>query len=289
MLSELELNWPRQVCPERRQNQSGGPAAAPKACAAIDVPVADATTGHAPASETPISSATLTGMSHPPLDWRQLDAYLFDIDGTLANTRGRVHYNSFHTALRQVYGCDGRIDPVPVHGSTDIAILRATLEYHGCLDNEFAQRLPRARELMCAEVARNASGLEVELCPAIPELLAWLHSAGKLLGVVTGNFEQIGWRKLEGGGIRRFFDFGSFSDQREKREDIFRHGMELARQLRGPATSVCFVGDTPSDIRAARQLGVTVIAVATGIYSFEELAKEAPTLCIRTCAELLAS
>jgi len=226
-------------------------------------------------------------MATPPFNWRQFDAYLFDIDGTLANTRGGVHYNSFHTALREIYGCEGRIDPVPVHGNTDIGILRAALEYHGQTTDNFEALLPRAQQLMCAEVARNAAMLEVELCPAIPELLAELQREGKLLGVVTGNLEQIGWRKLERGGIRHLFDFGSFSDRREKREDIFRHGIQLARQRRGPATSVCFIGDTPSDIRAAAQLRVPVIAVATGIYPVEELVKEAPTHCIRSCAELI--
>ena len=226
-------------------------------------------------------------MSPPPFDWRRFDAYLFDIDGTLANSHGGVHYNSFHTALREVYGCEGRIDPVPVHGNTDIGILRAALEFHGASTANFEELLPRARQIMCVEVARNAAGLEVELCPGIRDLLELLRRDGKLLGVVTGNFEQIGWRKLERGGIRQFFDFGSFSDQREKREDIFRHGIELARQLRGPQTSVCFVGDTPSDILAARQLGVPIIAVATGIYSLTELVKEVPTLCISTCAELI--
>jgi len=220
-------------------------------------------------------------------DWRQFDAYLFDIDGTLANTRGGVHYNAFHTALREVYGCQGRIDPVPVHGNTDIGILRAALEYHGCSTRNFQELLPRAREMMCAEVARNAAGLQVDLCPGIPALLLLLRREGKLLGVVTGNFEQIGWRKLERGGIRWFFDFGSFSDQSEKREDIFRRGIGLARQMRGPQTSVCFLGDTPSDIRAAAQVGAPVIAVATGIYPLGELAKEAPALCISTCAKLL--
>jgi len=222
--------------------------------------------------------------------WRDFDAYLFDIDGTLANTRGGVHYNSFHTALREVYGCEGRIDSVSVHGNTDIGILRATLEHYSQLPNDFEALLPRARELMCAEVTRNAAGLDVELCPAIPEVLALLRGEGKLLGVVTGNFEEIGWRKLERGGVRHFFEFGSFSDAREKREDIFRHGIELARRLRGRSdTSVCFIGDTPSDIRAAAQLGMPVIAVATGIYSHQELADERPTLCITSCAELIAS
>jgi phosphoglycolate phosphatase-like HAD superfamily hydrolase len=222
-------------------------------------------------------------------NWRQFDAYLFDIDGTIASTRGGVHYNSFHTALREVYGCEGRIDPVPVHGNTDIGILRATLQHYGRLGDDFEVLLPKALELMCAEVARNADGLQVELCPAIPELLALLRKQGKLLGVVTGNLEQIGWAKLKRGGVRELFDFGSFSDRRERREDIFRHGIERARRLRGSTTSVCIVGDTPSDIRAAAQLGVPVIAVATGIYSRQELEREAPELCVATCAELIGT
>ena len=142
---------------------------------------------------------------------------------------------------------------------------------------------------MCAEVAQNAERMGVEVCPAIPELLGELRQRGKLLGVVTGNLEPIGWRKLERGGIREFFDFGSFSDQHEARSDIFRHGIEMARAIRGPETSVCFVGDTPNDVRAAADVGMPVIAVATGIYSREDLAKESPTVCVATCEELLST
>ncbi len=227
-------------------------------------------------------------MTSSGFNWRGYDAYLFDIDGTLLNTHDGVHYNSFHTALREVYGCDGRIDDVPVHGNTDIGILRAALERHCSLRaGEFEAKLPQALNMMCAEVERNADRILPELCPSIADLLASLHGEGKLLGVVTGNLERIGWRKLEKAGIRKYFDFGSFSDTSEKREDIFRHGVEHARRLRGPQTSVCFVGDTPADIRAAASLGLPVIAVATGIYSREQLVEHAPPLCVGTVAELL--
>jgi phosphoglycolate phosphatase-like HAD superfamily hydrolase len=220
--------------------------------------------------------------------WREYDAYLFDIDGTLLNTNDGVHYNSFHTALREVYGCQGRIDEVPVHGNTDIGILRAALKHHGSLpDGDFETKLPQALEMMCAEVERHADQIRPELCPSIAEMLACLHAEGKLLGVVTGNLERIGWSKLERAGIRKYFDFGSFSDQREKREDIFRHGAAQARGLRGPNTTVCFVGDTPADIRAADAIGLPVIAVATGIYSRQQLTEHAPALCVGTVAELL--
>jgi phosphoglycolate phosphatase-like HAD superfamily hydrolase len=92
---------------------------------------------------------------------------------------------------------------------------------------------------------------------------------------------------LERAGIRQYFDFGSFSDHNEKREAIFLSGVEAARRLRGPKTSVCFVGDTPSDIHAAAHLGLPVIAVATGIYSREQLAEHSPALCVASVAELL--
>jgi phosphoglycolate phosphatase len=227
---------------------------------------------------------------HPSdFDLFQFDAYLFDIDGTLANTRGGAHYNSFHTALREVFGCDTRIDNVPVHGNTDPGILRAALQHCGKLPDDFESRLPRAWAIMNAEVAQKADEMKVELCPGIPELLAELRRQGKLIGVVTGNLEEVGWLKLERGGIRHFFDFGSFSDTREKREDIFHHGVELARNLRGPETTVCFIGDTPNDVRAAEHLGLPVVAVATGIYSREDLAKESPTVCVTTCNELLTA
>jgi len=226
-------------------------------------------------------------MPSTSFNWRACDAYLFDIDGTLLNSRDGVHYNSFHTAMREVYACEGRIDGVPVHGNTDIGILRAALKHHGFFrDGEFESKLPQALEIMCAEVERNADRIRPELCPSIAELLAALHGKGKLLGVVTGNLERIGWKKLERAGIRQYFEFGSFSDIHEKREDIFRHGAAQARNLRGSNTSICFVGDTPADIQAAAALGLPVIAVSTGIYSREQLAEFGPPLCVGTVAEL---
>ncbi len=227
-------------------------------------------------------------MTSSPFNWRAYDTYLFDIDGTLLNTRDGVHYDSFHTALREVYGCEGRIDDVPVHGNTDIGILRAALKHHGALQaGDFEAKLPQALDMMCAEVARNADRICPELCPSITELLASLRAEGKLLGVVTGNLERIGWSKLERAGIRKYFDFGSFSDRREKREDIFRQGVADARLLRGPETTVCFVGDTPADIHAAASIGMPVIAVATGIYSRQQLTEHGPPLCVQTLTELL--
>ncbi|MBI2677482.1 MAG: HAD family hydrolase [Candidatus Koribacter versatilis] len=222
--------------------------------------------------------------------WLEGDAYLFDIDGTLLNSRDGVHYQAFHSAIQAVFGVSSRIDGVPVHGNTDLGIVRAVLEREGVSPAIFERDVPRLIAHMGEEVTRNAAQLAPELCPAIFELLTLLQSKGKLLGVVSGNLERIGWLKLEASGLRPFFAFGSFSDHHESREDIFRVGIaEARRRLGRDLAEIYVVGDTPADIRAARMTGVPVIVLATGIFPFKELSAHRPDGCFACCTDLLAA
>ena len=213
--------------------------------------------------------------------------YLFDIDGTLLNSRDGVHYNAFHRAVREVFGVESKIDGVPVHGNTDIGILRAVVVREGISDDDFREKLPRALQLMCREVEDKRARLRPALCASVGELLRSLHGAGKLLGIVSGNLEPIGWAKVNAAGLLHYFDFGSFSDRNELREDIFRYGIEEVRRRRGENARTYLVGDTPADIGAARKVNTPVIAVATGIYSVEELQKHWPDACVSCCTDLL--
>ena len=231
--------------------------------------------------------ANLQQNSKKPAQWIEADAYLFDIDGTLLNSRDGVHYNAFHAAARQVFGVDSRIDGVPVHGNTDIGILRAVVRRAGLSDLEFESKIPAALELMCSEARRNAGALAPELCPAVKELLSLLRRNHKLLSIVSGNLEPIAWLKLEAAGIRHFFSFGSFCGPRELRQEIFRHGIEETRRRLGHDAKICVVGDTPADIEAALKLDVPIMAVATGIYKIDDLQPCGPTACVSCCTELV--
>jgi phosphoglycolate phosphatase-like HAD superfamily hydrolase len=229
------------------------------------------------------------------------DAYLFDIDGTLLNVRDATHYFAFLNAMREVFGVDCNLDGVPVHGNTDIGILRAALRRQGVSDQTFDAAIPQALDRMCAEVVRNFADLRAEPCGAVFPLLQRLQQRGKLLGVVTGNLETIGWAKLEAAGMRHFFQFGCFSasagvagDCRpplplllERRADILRLGVAEVHRRVGTAARICAVGDTPSDIEAARELGIPIVAVATGNYSRRQLAELLPDVCAATYEELL--
>jgi phosphoglycolate phosphatase-like HAD superfamily hydrolase len=262
--------------------------------AAPPLSVADARGNSAP----PLPVADARGNSASPLsaagakaagagfDWRSFDAYLFDIDGTLLNSRDGVHYEAFMLAMREMYGRQVGMDGVPVQGSTDPIILLAALERAGVCEAEGRAGLDEAMARMCAEVEARADELRPELCGAVPRLLAELRSAGKLLGVTSGNIERIGWAKLKAAGIGEYFSFGSFSDRNESRTEIFRWGAEEAKRRLGGEARVCFVGDTPADVASAKACGFPVIAVATGIFSTMELAKGEPEMCIPGCEAL---
>jgi len=95
-----------------------------------------------------------------------------------------------------VFGLEFRLDGVPVHGNTDVGILRAYFEQAGLPAAEWRSRLPQALEFMSAEVERNAEDLCPEVCRGIPDVLQRLSDTGKLLGVASGNLERVGWAKL---------------------------------------------------------------------------------------------
>jgi len=223
----------------------------------------------------------------PAVNWIDADAYLFDIDGTLLNAYGGAHYNAFHSALKNSFNLDCKIDGVQLHGNTDIGILRAVLAREGLNNGELEAKLSETLEHMCDEVEKNRGQLTASVCPGIPELVETLRRQKKLLGVATGNLERIGWMKVEAGNLREYFSFGAFADRHEKREDIFCNGVAEVKRRLGPSATVCVIGDTPFDIHAAKSAGIPVIAVATGIYSLDQLAEHAPDICVASCTDLL--
>jgi len=233
-------------------------------------------------SPTPVAPAQSSAFR-----WDAADAYLFDVDSTLLYSRDGVHYNAFLNAMRQFFAVPPKIDGVPLHGNTDLGIIRTVLRRQGVSDAEIDAKLPLVTAAMCAEVERNAARMHPELCPSVEEVVKRLAAAGKLLGLATGNLETIAWKKLEACGLRPYFVFGSFSDHRELRTDVVRWGVDEARRRLGQEAAVYVVGDTPSDIQAARAAGVPVIAVATGIFSLEDLKSHRPDLCVSCCTELV--
>ena len=218
--------------------------------------------------------------------WDRYDAYLFDIDGTLLECTDAVHYFAFCGALQSLAGRSLNLDGVTAHGNTDIGILRDALTLANVPEQTWRGRLAEIRASMCRHVEEHQSELCAAALPAVTVILDHLRSRSAVLGVATGNLEGIGRLKLQHCGLLSYFAFGGYSDHYEYRSDVFRGALEKARSIAGADAVVCVIGDTPADVQAARSNGLDVIAVATGIYSFEQLAQEKPEWCLHSLEDL---
>lgn len=218
--------------------------------------------------------------------WIEADAFLFDIDGTLLSSRDHVHYNALNHAMLEAYGIDTTIAGVAYHGKTDLGILRAALARVGVSTPDFEANLDSALAVVCREVSTNSAAITPHVFDGIPRWLAKLQSEGKLLGLASGNLEEVGWHKVKAAGLAGYFSFGCFSDRHEHRADIFRAAVSEAKRRLGRDAGICFVGDTPEDIKAARIADAHMISVCTGIYKADELLPLQPDMCIASCTEL---
>jgi phosphoglycolate phosphatase len=224
----------------------------------------------------------------PGFAWDAQDAYLFDIDGTLLRSRDRIHFDSFATSVQRVTGFEITLAGILLHGSTDIAILREACHQAGVPAEILEVRIDSILEAMRNVVTEQRHEMDLVRMPGIKQTLCHLAQRGALLGIATGNLEVIGWIKVEQAGLREWFRFGGFSDHFPIRSELIGQAADKARELAGKGASICVVGDTPRDIEAARANFLSVIAVATGKYSFDELLKYQPEVCASSLADLLA-
>ena len=224
----------------------------------------------------------------PGFQWDAQDAYLFDIDGTLLRSRDRVHVESFASSVQRVTGFEVTLAGILLHGSTDTAILREACKQAGLPAEVLEASTESILEAMRHAVADRRNELDLVRMPGVEQVLDHLARRGALLGVATGNLEVIGWIKVEQAGLRQWFRFGGFSDHFPIRSELIGQAADKARELAGKAASICVVGDTPRDIEAARANFLSVIAVATGNYSYEELLACQPEVCATSLADLLA-
>jgi phosphoglycolate phosphatase len=221
-----------------------------------------------------------------PRPWDAFDAYLFDIDGTLIHCADAVHYFAFCDALSAVAGRPANLDGVVAHGNTDIGILRDAFARAAVPESQWRPQLPQICERMCSFVETHAHELCIQALPGVESILRYLRDKGAILGLATGNLEAIGKRKLEAARLLHLFHFGGWSDALETRADVFRRAVDHARALTGPTASILVIGDTPADVRAAHANQLPVLAVASGIYTVDQLSAESPGLCLHSLEEL---
>lgn len=130
----------------------------------------------------------------------------------------------------------------------------------------FMTQFPEKSPAEIAQLLTETSD-QAEQVPAVPlpELLDKLRDQNVTLGLVTNDLEDTAIVHLQAAKCRQHFDFvaGSNSGFGAKPDP----GMLLAfcSEWGIKAQDCLMVGDSPSDMKAGRQAGMTTIAVLTGI------------------------
>jgi phosphoglycolate phosphatase-like HAD superfamily hydrolase len=209
---------------------------------------------------------------------------LFDIDGTLLDTRGSGA-GALLDAAEEVFGVSReQLPPLDLAGATDGGVVRKLFADVGLPLEE--ARAEAYRECYLAHLHRRLNGeaFAGRLLPAVERLLGELAQHSHVhLGLLTGNLRRGAQFKLQRFAIEHHFTEGAFGDDAEDRNllgPIAIQRMAAARARTFDVDDVIIIGDTPKDVACAHACGARGLAVATGAFSSEQLMEHKPWLCV---------
>lgn len=214
---------------------------------------------------------------------------LFDIDGTILWSDGAGR-RAMTEALTNVFGSAG---PTDYHydGKTDPQIVRDLMRATGHDDSTIDERLDPLMERYLGGLERElAAGTHAHVFDGVRELLDALEARDDIvLGLLTGNLRAGAAIKLRAAGI----DIGrfrvcAFGSDHHSRPELPALAQRRAREELGitiPGERIYVIGDTPADIECGREIGARAIAVATGRYTPEELARHQPYALFSSLAD----
>ena len=199
---------------------------------------------------------------------------LWDIDGTLLDTHG-LGVKPLENAIRTEYQNAPSLIRGKFSGYTDFEIIAELSETdidnptnHPCYSRIITAYTESLRIVFERESATSIGDvpnvfLELEKFPRINSYIG------------TGNYELAGWLKLQSAALDKFFSPGSMFGgdlQRMRRPEIIKYAKNnLVR--RG---ILIIIGDSPSDVNAAKINGVEIIGVPTGHHDFSTLNRLIP-------------
>lgn len=213
---------------------------------------------------------------------KQPIAVFFDIDGTLLHVNGAGR-RAFSNAIATVFGWQDTIEYIEFAGATDLDVLhRIALVQGGTLTHEEIQRFFHQLPI---ELASTAHVSNATLFSGVRELVERLadHPAAHL-GLITGNEERCARIKLSLFDLDHHFKFGAYGHEHGDRSEIARLANQRLHEMLPPGAQPqrYLLGDTPSDIAAARAIGATAIGVATGVFGRQALLEAGADLVLET-------
>ena len=210
--------------------------------------------------------ATVSGQApDSPTRYRLL---CFDLDGTLVDTAAEIA-----EAVQSAFASCGLAPP-----SLDDVTRRIGGGARSMIDRLVDGRRADVDALL-AQYEHRYAGIAGRACrpyPGVPDALARLRAAGVRLACVTNKAAGFSERVLVGCGLGQSFDLLVGGDTLAVRKPDGRVLRHVVDALGGTLATTAHVGDSRTDIEAARNAGVSAWAVPYGYNGGEPVASADP-------------
>lgn len=210
-----------------------------------------------------------------PINDRQIEAVLFDLDGTLIDTIGLILASMRH-ATSEVLGRE-YTDKELLHGvGTPLAVQMEALGGD-------------RRDELVAEYRRHNWDVHDELIaeyPGTDGILEDLAGQGVPMGVVTSKSRRVAIRGIELFGMERFFEVIVCSDDLEAHKPHPGPILHAAEIVGVEPANCAYVGDSPYDMQAAIAAETVAVAALWGGFSAEDVLEPDPHYALEAITQL---
>lgn len=213
---------------------------------------------------------------------------LFDLDGTLIKSNHNFKLNRFSFAIEKVFGIKADLNRLITQGMIDSQILIELLSLYNIPKEKSEEKLQEMFFAMEEFLNKYENEMSYESLPGAFDLLKELNELNIPLAILTGNIECFGWNKLRKTNLEQFITTGAFGNMALNRSDLVpivfeKLQLEYDRQIQ--KSNLVIVGDTPLDIKYAKEAGIFSVGVATGKYSQKDLKECGADLVVESLNE----
>lgn len=213
---------------------------------------------------------------------------LFDIDGTLIASGGAGE-KAFGKVCATEFNVPNGTQGIQFAGRTDPAIIREFFTKYGIETSQ--QNFTRFFDSYVFWLDHLLGQVYGQVLPGVDQWIRALNQLRQppLIGLLTGNIRLGAQIKLSHYRLWNHFSTGGFGDDSEDRNVIARiardRGCEILKhKLKGE--EVLVIGDTPLDVACGKAIEAKVLAVGTGKFTAQELAKHSPDWAVKDLLEL---
>lgn len=216
---------------------------------------------------------------------------LFDIDGTILKLKKYKSRDVFSKTFRDLFNINILPEDFPdFSGITDLSVIKFIAEKAKIPFESIHDKIEMIWEELFDGLHKLNTPDNVHLFDGVPELIALLdRDPDYQLGLVTGNFRLNAYSKLETFNLHKFFPTGSFGCDNINRNYLPKIAIQRVNEYIKKnvfnENNTLIIGDSPKDIECAKFNNIKSLAVATGIFSVEELEFHRPNLLFENLAD----